>query len=355
MKKESIFPVILAGGVGERFWPSSRTNRPKQLLPLLSKKTLFEETLLRAQALAPEQNIVVVTRASLVFAITKALENRKCKIIAEPVGKNTAPAIGAAASWVYHHNPEGIMVVLSSDHRIIQKTDFVDTIEKAVKAANKNHLVVFGVKPVRADTGYGYIKTGKKTEETFAVEQFCEKPDIKKAETFLKNKNYLWNSGIFVWKANRIIEEFQRNMPRLFSYIRELSKSWGNHSEENAVYSYYQKAESQSIDYGIMERAKDVVAIKAQFDWDDVGSWESLWRIYKADKAGNVLKGDTLAIDTSNSLLYGEEGFIVSAGVKDIVVVQSGGVTLVLPRSYLPNMKKITALLKSKKDYQMFL
>jgi mannose-1-phosphate guanylyltransferase len=352
---ERLFPVILAGGVGERFWPCSRASRPKQLLPLLSSKTLLMETIGRAAELAPEKNIIIVTRRSLVSEIKKELKGKACKIIGEPAGRNTAPAIAASASWVLKKNPEGIMIVLSSDHRINPVKNFIKNVRDAVSTAQSGYLVVFGIKPSRPDIGYGYIHQGAKMKHAYKVKQFCEKPDQKTAKKFVKSENHLWNSGMFVWKASVIMEEFRHQMPSVYKLAESLEKSWNTKHEQQAIDSFYRKVVSESIDYGIMEGASKTAVVQATFAWDDVGSWEALWRIRKADTRGNVTRGRTISVNNTNSLLYADGGLVVASGLNDIVVVQSNNATLVMPRTQLPDIKKLIALVKKEKDLIKYL
>ncbi len=346
MKANIIYPVILAGGVGERFWPFSRISRPKQLLPLLSRQTLFEETLDRTLALAPANQILVMTRKSLVRTISALLKGRKCQVIGEPIGKNTAPAIAAAAAIIRRQNPKGIMVVLSSDHAISPKSGFLAAVSAAVAAARKENLVIFGIRPSRPDIGYGYVRIAGPKGRVYKVLQFLEKPSATRAKAFVRSGKYLWNGGMFVWKAQRILEEFRRHMPKLHKLTLELSRDWGTR-QTRALARFYARAESQSIDFGVLEKAADVQAVKADFAWDDVGSWEALWRIRKPDASGNVTSDKALSIENRNSLLFSDDGLLVGAGLENMVVVQSRGATLVLPRSYLPGMRKIISLLKA--------
>lgn len=355
MNKNHIYPVILAGGVGERFWPSSRAGRPKQMLSLLSSKSLFEETLDRAAKLAPAKNIMVVTRASLTNVIRKSAGKRKCAIVGEPVGKNTAPAIAVAASWVMRRDPKGVMVVLSSDHGISPVKDFVRTVGDAVNAALKDYLVVFGIPPMRPDVGYGYIQVGPSVGKAFQVKRFLEKPNAATARRFVKTRQYLWNSGMFVWKASRIVEEFARQMPDVHRLTRPLDRVWGTSRQKREVDAFYHKTPSQSIDYGIMENASRVAVVKATFHWDDVGSWEALWRIRKLDKDGNVLFGKALSVDNKDSLLFAEQGLIVGSGLENIVVVRTRDATLVLPRKELDKMKSLLAQIRTRKDIREYL
>lgn len=355
MNRKDIYPVILAGGVGERFWPFSRASRPKQLLPLLSSKTLFEETLDRALALAPERQILIMTRKSLVKSMAKILKGRKCRIIGEPIGRNTAPAIAAAAAVIQSENPNGCMVVLSSDHAISPQKGFVGAVNTALSVAQKGFLVVFGIKPSRPDTGYGYIETGSPLGRAFRVRRFMEKPSTAKAKSFVRSGKYLWNSGMFIWKAQRILEEFGAHMPSLLGLAMALGRDWGTSRQARAIEHFYRKAESQSIDFGVLEKAADVAVVKPGFAWDDVGSWEALWRIRKPDALGNVASANALSIESRNSLLLSDEGFVVGAGLENVIVVQSKGATLVLPRSYLPNMRKIISLLKANTKTQRYL
>jgi mannose-1-phosphate guanylyltransferase len=190
---------------------------------------------------------------------------------------------------------------------------------------------------------------------TFAAMRFCEKPDLRTARRFLKAGNYLWNSGMFVWKVSEIMSEFKRQMPSLYRLCLDLERAWGKPCEKRAIAGFYRKAESQSIDYGIMENARKVAVIRASFHWDDVGSWEALWRVRKVDCDGNVTQGKALSVENENSLLFAEDGLVVGAGLRNMVVVQSRGATLVLPRSRLKDMKKLIALVRKREDMKAFL
>lgn len=350
-----VYPVILAGGVGERFWPCSRASRPKQMIPMTSSNTLFEETLSRAEKLAPARNIIIMTSQKLEKLISRSLKGKSCKVIGEPVGKNTAPAIAAAAAWVLKQDPNGIMIVLSSDHNITPVAKFVSNVKTAVKSASDGHVVVFGIPPVRPDVGYGYIQFGKKQGPAYKAERFCEKPDTATAKKFLKKGCYLWNSGMFVWKASVILSEFERQMPNVFRLAAELGKAYGTRKEKAGIARFYKKTESQSIDYGIMEHARNVTVVKTSFNWDDVGSWEALWRLRKNDADGNVTVGNTINVKNRNTLLFAEEGMIAGAGLDNMVVVQSNGAVLVIPRDHLDDIKKYIAMIRKNKKMNSFL
>ncbi len=355
MRDDRVYPVILAGGVGERFWPCSRAGRPKQLLPLLSAQSLLQETLTRARALAPDRNILIVTSEFLIAPISASLRNRTIELIGEPVGKNTAPAIAAAASWVTQRDPEGVLVVMPSDHDISPLSKFTATFRSAVQTARQGPLVVAGVKPSRPETGYGYIRFGAREGRAFRVERFCEKPDPSAARRYLRSGTFFWNCGIFTWKASAIRNEFKRQMPKLHGLSLSLDRKWDTPGIRGALRTFYRKAESKSIDYGILEGARNVAMVKLLCRWDDVGAWDALWRIRPADSKGNVAHGRTLSVDNRNSLLFADGGLVVGAGLNDMVVVQSNNVTLVLPRSYLKNMKKIVSLVRGRKDLARYL
>lgn len=350
-----IVPVILAGGIGERFWPASRSSKPKQLLPLLSEKMMIEETFERVLPLCTEGvKPLIVTGAKIAALIDEALSGEyEYDIIAEPVGKNTAPAVGAAAVHCkVNYGDDAVMAVVSADHSIRPVEKFIAAATFGAQiAAEKETLVVYGIKPDRPETGYGYIEleAQEDTSETgiasFKVKQFVEKPDAATAQTYLDSGNYLWNSGMFIWRTSVILDQFKRHMISLYSDLEILE---GNNCSKIAIDEFYNNCIKESIDFGIMENADSVHAVEGIFDWDDIGAWESLERIHGKDAKGNCTSGEkTYIAETSNTIVANQSNHTVAViGADNLVVVTVDDATMVIHRDKLPEIKNHIAALK---------
>ncbi|MFW5774849.1 MAG: mannose-1-phosphate guanylyltransferase [Chitinivibrionales bacterium] len=350
-----IVPVLLAGGIGERFWPMSRSTMPKQMLPLISSRSMIEETLARVESFCQNDiKPLIVTGQAISDKISETIgEKIAYDCIVEPVGKNTAPAVAAAAAFIHDRYGDAIMVVLSADHAISPVKDFVTAVTHAAELAQKqNKLVVFGIKPSRPDTGYGYVECGEKigsegAVHSFEVSRFVEKPDAQNAQQYLEKGNFLWNSGMFVWSVSTILDEFKAYMPVLFDLTQKLAEE---KFSQDAVDAFYQEAEKESIDYGIMEKSRRVAVISGTFTWDDIGSWESMSRLHPADEHGTTVYGDRIfASDCTNSIVVNNANLSVAAlGVDNLVIVTVDDAVLVIPRDRLPEIK--TYMAEMKKD-----
>lgn len=348
-----IIPVIMCGGVGERFWPLSRASHPKQLLNLIGGKTLLEETYERITTLCKDDvKPLLLTRKQIANKINKLNLSNLYDFILEPIGKNTAPPILLAAKWIEEKYGQSVMVVLSADHYITPKKEFLKAVSIAVKFAEKeNRLITFGIKPSRPEIGYGYIEKGEEEVSynginVYKVKKFIEKPSLPKAKKLIKSSRYLWNSGMFVWRTDVIIEEFEKYMPQLIEIYNSTVK--GNFNQKS-IDRYYQTSEAQSIDYGIMEKSERVSVVEGNFLWDDIGSWESLFRIKKIDPNGNVIIGkDIYNFESTNSLVFNnrKNGVVVSVGLDNLAVIVAEEVVFVSDRSKLPELKKYIGLLK---------
>jgi len=329
--------VIMAGGKGERFWPLSKEKFPKQLLSLIGKKSLLQETVDRLQPFIPPQDILVVTRRSLARAIERQLPQLPRKnIISEPVGRNTAPCIGLAAKMI---KEDVIMVVLPADHIIKPRGKFLGTLKKAVTLAKETeNLITIGIKPTYPATGYGYIEAGNKEKrQVFRVKRFVEKPDKKKAERFLKSGRFFWNSGMFVWKKSVILKAIRRHMPSLYQRLQMISSK--------NISKLYPGLPNVSIDYGIMEKTKNSLLIPADFSWEDLGSWESLDRFLSHDEK-NAIMGRVSTIDSQNCIMVNRKGLLSAIGVSDLIVVSTEDVTLVFPKGKGQQVKKLVEKLR---------
>jgi mannose-1-phosphate guanylyltransferase len=345
-------PLILAGGKGERFWPLSRSWRPKQLLSLSSTKTMIEETVARARAASGNETPLIITGLDCARGIRKALAGRGVyHCIVEPAGRNTAPAIALAAVWMQQRYGEAVMLVASADHAIAPLDKYVHAVRAAVAAAKaSDSLVVFGIAPTRPETGYGYIEVGSRVQgvrDCFIVKRFVEKPTPARARTYAASKRYLWNSGMFVWKTSVILAEFERSMPALY---KQALRAAHTGFTKSAISSYYRACESQSIDYGIMEYAKRIVAVRGTFFWDDIGSWEAMARIHKPNKRGTVAVGKLIfESDCENSIVHNtSESAVVSIGLQDTVLVVTPDAVLAISRPFLPQIKKYLGMMKER-------
>ncbi|MFQ5353945.1 MAG: mannose-1-phosphate guanylyltransferase/mannose-6-phosphate isomerase [Thermodesulfobacteriota bacterium] len=351
-KTENIYAVILAGGIGSRFWPLSRSTTPKQLLSVVGDESLLQATIKRLSPLIPPEKVYVVTNDEQAELIRLHLsydegEPLNPGYIVEPMGRNTAPAIGLAALHLAEIDPEAIMAVLPADHIIGEGQKFRDHLVRGAELARKGHLVTFGVIPTTPETGYGYIKsealgTGKsKAEKALKVERFVEKPDKERAEAYLREGVYYWNAGIFLWKAKKILEEIKAHLPHTYERLMEIR-------EGGDINGAYEAMEAISIDNGILEKAEDVMVIPADFDWSDMGSWNSFGEILSTDRDGNVIKGRVVDLGNSNSVIFGCNRVVAAIGLKDMIVVDTPDATLVCPKERAQDVKAVVEALKEK-------
>lgn len=352
-----ISAVIMAGGKGERFWPKSRQKMPKQLISLTDDcKTMIQLSVERVSKLISEENIYIATGIDYASIISHQLPNiPSANILVEPMGRNTAPCIGLAAIHILRKDPNGVMVVLPSDHLIMNDKEFLNTLKSAVSVAkNENNLVTIGITPTYAETGYGYIKTGEKIkniskQEILEVERFVEKPDKSTAEAYVSSGNYLWNSGMFIWKASTILKNIEMHLPDLYQGLMKIKDNIDKDDIEEILYEEYQNFDSISIDYGIMEKANSVYTIPGNFGWDDVGSWNALERIFDSDNYGNILKGNVISVDTKGCIIESEDKLIATIGVEDLVIVETKDATLVCPKSKCQDIKSLLKQIKLQK------
>lgn len=350
---EHVYAVIMAGGVGSRFWPESRAKTPKQLLDLTgSGKTMIAATQERLLPDIPPERVIVVTGEITARAVADALPAvPRGNILAEPVGRNTAPCIGWAAVHVLNRDPEGILAVMPSDHLVSNKKAFTEAVKTAVIAAKGGALVTFGVKPTHPETGFGYIEMGDAEDpENGAVRpvrRFVEKPDLAKAEEYLKAGNFTWNSGMFFFSAKRILGEMERQMPRLKNGLDTLFEAIGKADEKQIVARVYPDLPSQSIDYGIMEGAKGILSVPVDFGWSDLGSWAAAYEHGAKDASGNAADGEAIVVDATDCFVKApREKLVALVGVKDLVVVDTGDCLLICGRDRAQDVKKVVDILK---------
>jgi len=349
--KKNLYAAILAGGIGSRFWPLSRETTPKQLLKVVGDESLLKSTISRLSPLVPSDRVLIVTnsRQAEIIRLHLSYEGKSFSpgYIIEPMGRNTAPAIALAAFEIARADPEAIMAVLPADHVIRDGKQFRDAMGAAAEAASLGHLVTFGVVPTCPETGYGYIKAVKKVFKKIGgysvqkVDRFVEKPDIRRARRYLKDGGYFWNSGIFVWKASRILEEINKLLPDVYKKLAGVE-------DPAELEAAYRSLTDISIDHGILEKSDDVVVIPATFPWSDMGSWSSFGEILKSDADGNITKGRVVDIGSQNSVIIGCDRVVATIGLKDFILVDTPDATLVCPKERSQEVKDVVGMLKKK-------
>ena len=350
----------MAGGSGTRFWPRSKTERPKQYLNIFGEKSLLQDTIERFSGFTVTENIYVVSSVSQQVVLEEQTPMLpKANLIYEPVGKNTLPCIGLAAMYVENENSEAVMVVSPSDHLIHNNELFRDTILAAVKIAEeRDGIVTIGISPSYPATGYGYVQTsenitgGEKIKQ-FRVERFVEKPNDETALEYLNKGGFYWNSGVFVFKVSVFLKAVEEFAPSLHADLRKIQSSIGTPDSAKMLDSIYRSVQSVSVDYGIMEHARNIYLVEGNFDWNDLGSWESVYLADKKDEQGNAGSGDVLFLNTKNSFVYAEDKNAVAVvGLENIIVVKEGNTVLVCKRDHAEDIKKIVEKLKAKHKNQ---
>ena len=346
---KNIYVGIMAGGAGTRFWPISREAHPKQFIDILGNgKTLLQNTYERFTKLCPQENIFFITNQKYGKLIREQIpEVRPKQIIKEPSRRNTAPCIAYAANKIHAINKDALLVVAPSDHYIQNESAFISVIKKALKlATDAESLVTIGIKPNRADTGYGYIQFDRKKKHLGAhkVKMFTEKPNDEMAKKFVKSGEFLWNSGIFIWKTNTILKAFKDSLPDMYDIFNDPdNKNYNKKGESAFIKKAYSLCTNISIDYGIMEKGKNVHVIPGDFGWSDLGTWGSVYNKVKKDSNNNVIQAKNCMIQNSknNMLHINKEKLVVVDGLSNFIVVDSGDVLLILPREKEQDVKKI--------------
>lgn len=330
------YAVIMCGGSGSRFWPKSRRIYPKQFLNTVGKKTMIQLTVDRIRKFIPLENIYMVTNKGYVKTIKEQVpEICDGNLIIEPLIRETAACIGYSAIKLLKQDPDAVMIVLPSDHHIEEEEQFIDTLRQGLEIAQTtNCLVTMGIKPSRPETAYGYIETGKILEgqwdiPSYKVKRFTEKPNREKAQEFIDKGTYLWNSGMFIWKAAVLLKQYKKFLPDMYQCLKRISDYIGTKEEEEVVEEEYNKIDGISIDYGILEKTWDVYVMESSFVWDDIGNWSALERYMKKDENGNSVKGIYSTLDTHNCIIYGDKRLIAALGVEDLIIVETDDVILV--------------------------
>ena len=348
MKKTAL---IMAGGRGERFWPKSRANMPKQFLSLTGDgKTMIQMTVERILPVVELEDIFVATNRSYRALVKEQLPSLpEENILCEPIGRNTAPCIGLGAVHIAKKYADAVMYVLPSDHLITHPQIFRRTLTEAAEVAEQgSNLVTIGITPMYPETGYGYIKIHP--DETlgaaFAVECFVEKPDLETARTYVASQQYLWNSGMFTWKVSSILENMKQFMSDMYDGLLRIRDAIGTEEQEAVVEKEFQAFKSESIDYGVMEKAKNIYILSGSFGWDDVGSWLALERMQQCNEFGNVINGNVVSIDTKNTIIQGGGKLIATVGVENLVIVDTEDATLICDKNSTGDIKKVIENLK---------
>lgn len=363
MTKTNFYPVILAGGRGTRFWPLSRRRRAKQLLALDGKQTMIQQTVARLLPLSSPKRVWVITNGDLKAAIERQLPRlNKKQIVAEPEGRNTAPAIGLAAYLLLREDPNAVLGLFPSDHVVSDEKRYRETLQKgvAIAAAGEN-IVVIGIRPTRPETGYGYIEAGAAIQSNvLRVRRFTEKPDAQRAAGFVSAGNYYWNSGMFLWSARTLTQALEEHLPKTAALLQQIAASFGTRKFEATLRKLYPKCENISVDYALLEPrsargegSSNIFCLPAGFGWNDLGSWTALYEHHSAKKSvpnGNLVNGTaSFALNAAGNYLHAPGKFIAVVGVSNLVVVDTGDALLITTRDHSQDVGKIVKYLDEKK------
>lgn len=355
---DHFYAVIMAGGGGTRLWPLSRLNTPKQMLRLTEGGTLFQLAVNRLEGLFDASKILVVTIAEQAAALQKqAPKIPEENYLIEPMPRGTASVVGLAAVAIQKRDPQGVMAVLTADHFIANVQKFQQCLKAAYSQAQEGYLMTLGITPTFPATGYGYIHRGDLIQETnglscYRVQQFKEKPVLEQAELFLASRDHDWNSGMFIWRVDRILDAFNSLMPELAGQLKRIGQAWNTSRKDTVLNHEWPLIKPQTIDYGIMEKADNVGVIPVpDLEWNDVGSWESLFEVLPADENGNiVLQGNYININTNSSMVYSSsnERLLVTIGLKDMIVIDTGDALLVCNRKDAQQVRNVVQILKDR-------
>lgn len=343
--------LIMAGGRGERFWPRSRKSLPKQFLSLTGDgRTMIQLTVERILPLVDMEDIFIATNKDYKELVKKQLPNLpEENILCEPVGRNTAPCIGLGAMHIAKKYKDALMMVLPSDHLIKYNSMFVSTLKEACRIAEENtNLVTIGITPDYPETGYGYIKFNPEVSkgQSFEVDRFVEKPSLEVAKEYLATEEYLWNSGMFVWKTSTILKNIELFMKDIYEGLVRIKDSIGTEDQEAVLEKEFTAFRSESVDYGIMEKAENIYTIPGTFGWDDVGSWLAVERIRKSNESGNVVSGNIITVNSKNCIIEGSKKLIATVGLEDLIIVDTEDATLICAKQSAGDIKKVLENLK---------
>lgn len=349
------YTVIMAGGVGKRFWPLSREDHPKQFIDILGQgKTLFQATFQRCQKFTPTSNILVVTNEAYIDLVKEQVPDiQDDQILTEPIGRNTAPCVAYAAHHIHAIDPDGVMMVAPSDHLIMNEDEFSNTILKGLDFAAENDvLITLGIRPTRPDTGYGYIQMSEDDQNggLNKVKTFTEKPDQEWAEYFVNSGEFLWNSGIFIWHARTILSAFQKHMPELEENFEAGQSLMGTEREQNFIADTYPTLPKISIDYGIMEKAENVYVLPADFQWSDIGTWNAVYDLLEKDEKNNAITGKHVFTRNTKDCLINvsdKNKLVALNNVDNLIVVDTGSIMLIADKNQEQEVRQVVNEIKA--------
>ncbi len=354
----NVYAVIMAGGVGSRFWPRSREKSPKQLLEILTRGTMIQNTVRRIAPVVDPKRILIVTNKVQRPAVVRQLpEVPQENVIIEPLGRNTAQCIGLAALFVRRMDPDAVMVVLPSDHIMQDEAEFQRVLELAVATAHASkRLVTIGIHPTRPETGYGYIQVMDEEDAknpyydrgVLQVKTFAEKPNLETAQRFLESGDFLWNSGMFVWRVDTIIAELERLLPDTWKELQKIDDAIDKDDYDQVVETAYRTIRPISIDYGVMEKAHEVFVIRGNFGWSDVGSWDEVYRLGGKDDEGNAVTGKAFLRNTKNTLVHADGTFVAALGVEGLIIIATEDAVLVCRQGESQEVREVVDFLRRK-------
>ena len=343
--------LIMAGGPGERFWPKSRKTMPKQFLALTDdRRTMLQLTVDRILPLVEMGDVFIVTNRDYRELVRQQLPKLPPEnILCEPIGRNTAPCIGLGAMHIAKKYGDADMIVLPSDHLIKYTSIFLDTLESACIVAEEGpNLVTLGITPDSPETGYGYIKfqPDRMLGRAFAVERFVEKPNLETAKEYLASEQYLWNSGMFIWRVSTILDNLEQHLPKTYQGLCRIREVIGSREAEEVLEREFNAFKSESIDYGVMEKAENIYTLSGSFGWDDVGSWLAVGRIKRSNEFGNVVDGRAVLVGTKNTIIQGAEKLIAAVGLENMIIVDSEDAILICRQEHAGDIKKVLERLR---------
>jgi mannose-1-phosphate guanylyltransferase len=343
--------LIMAGGRGERFWPRSRKNMPKQFLSLTEDgKTMIQQTVERILPAVNIEDIYISTNKIYKHLVREQLpEIPEKNILCEPVGRNTAPCIGLGAVHMAREYGDAVMIVLPSDHLIKYNKIFINTMNDACEiAAEGENLITIGITPTYPETGYGYIKfnTDEIKGRAYKVDKFVEKPDLETAKSYLESEQYFWNSGMFVWKVSTILKNLKNCLPDIAAGLERIGAVIGTAEENDVLEREFRRFKSESVDYGVMEKSGNIYTLTGAFGWDDVGSWLALGRLKMPNEFGNVISGNVITVDTKNTIIQSEDKLIAAIGLEDLIIVDTKDALMVCDKNSVGDIKKVIESLK---------